>query len=136
MRRPLFTPEELEELRRFDAEVDEAELMPADYYQSDKLEREVEYDRLDLEQQAARAHSRELNRMRRNSGPKKPKSEEKREHDRAVGKAYREANKEREKIRKAAWYQAHKSEINARRNARKRAKNAEKKRMKLSGEEV
>lgn len=63
----VFTREELEELKRFDAEVDEAPLTLQDYQQSAELDREVLYDRKD------NAHRRIA----------------------AQQKAYREANRER-----------------------------------------
>lgn len=42
-----FTREELEELKRFDAEVDKAPLTLQDYHQSAELDREVLHDRKD-----------------------------------------------------------------------------------------
>lgn len=62
-----FTREELEELKRFDAEVDKAPLTLQDYHQSAELDREVLLDRKD------NAHRRVA----------------------AQKKAYREANRER-----------------------------------------
>ena len=77
-----FTREELEELKRFDAEVDEAPLTLQDYHQSAELDREVLHDRKD-------------NAHRRVAAQQKAYYEANRERVAAQQKAYREANRER-----------------------------------------
>ena len=77
-----FTCEELEELKRFDAEVDKAPLTLQDYHQSAELDREVLHDRKD-------------NAHRRVAAQQKAWYEANRERVAAQQKAYREANRER-----------------------------------------
>ena len=77
-----FTREELEELKRFDAEVDKAPLTLQDYHQSAELDREVLHDRKD-------------NAHRRIAAQQKAWYEANRERVAAQQKAYREANRER-----------------------------------------
>lgn len=77
-----FTREELEELKRFDAEVDEAPLTLQDYHQSAELDREVLHDRKD-------------NAHRRVAAQEKAWYEANWERVAEQQKAYREANRER-----------------------------------------
>ena len=80
----LFTEEELEELRRADAELDEEfSLTQEDIEFSRRMDREAKLDRLD-------------NRGRRKA---------------ARSAAYREANKEKIAAQKAAYYEANKEKI-------------------------
>ena len=88
-----FTREELEELRRFDAEVDEAPLTLQDYRQSAELDREVLLDRKD------NAHRRVA----------------------AQKKAYYEANRERVAAQQKAWYEANRERVAAQKKGGKTA---------------
>lgn len=80
----LFTKEELEELRRIDAELEEEFALSAqDMAMSRQLDREARLDKLD------------------NKGRRKA----------ARSAAYREANKEKIAARSAAYYEANKEKI-------------------------
>ena len=97
----LFTEEELEELRRADAELDEEYRLTQDDIEfSRRMDREVKLDRLD-------------NRGRRIAD---------------YQAAYREANKEKIAAQKAAYYEANREKWNAyQREYRRRKREAKKK---------
>lgn len=103
MRATTFTPEELEELRRFDALVDESPMTCEDWKALALVE-----DLLFHERVAAKKanHARYLRRK---------------EAMAARGKAYREANRERETARKRAYYQANREQVLATQKARRKA---------------
>lgn len=82
----LFTPEELEELRRADAEIDES------FRQTQE----------EIRQSRARDRQAQLAAM---------EPEKRKKAIRAA--AYREANREKEKARQAAYYQANREKYNA-----------------------
>ena len=100
MRRPLFTPEELEELKRIDAELDAMPVTPAEYAALDFIE-----ELLFPEKAAAR---KEKDRARRRTY-----YEEHREECLEVGRAYYREHKDEIAARKARWYQANKGRVNA-----------------------
>lgn len=103
MRTTLFTPEELEALRRYDALVDESPMTCEDWKALALVE-----DLLFPERVAVRKvnHARYLRRK---------------EAMAARGKAYREANREREAARKRAYYQANREQVLATQKARRKA---------------
>lgn len=98
----LFTQEELEELRRFDAMVDESPMTHEDWKALGLVE-----DLLFPERVAVRKanHARYLRRK---------------EELAARGKAYREANREREAARKRAYYLANREQVLAAQRARRK----------------
>lgn len=100
MRRPLFTPEELEELKRIDAELDAMPVTPAEYAALEFIE-----ELLFPEKATAR---KEKDRARRRSY-----YEEHREECLEVGRAYYQEHKEEIAARKARWYQANKGRVNS-----------------------
>lgn len=94
-----FTEEELEELRRADAELDaEYRLTPEDMAFSRQMDREAKYDRLD-------------NRGKRSAAQKA---------------AYREANREKIAAQQAAWKKKNRDEWNAYQRAYRAKKAGEK----------
>lgn len=103
MRTTTFTPEELEELRRYDALVDESPMTCEDWKALTLIE-----DLLFPERVAVRKanHARYLRRK---------------EAMAARGKAYREANREREAARKRAYYQANREQVLVTQKARRKA---------------
>ena len=103
-----FTREELEELKRFDAEVDKAPLTLQDYHQSAELDREVLHDRKD-------------NAHRRIAAQQKAWYEANRERVAAQQKAYREANRERIAAQKKAYYEANRERVAAQQKGGKTA---------------
>ena len=103
-----FTREELEELRRFDAEVDEAPLTLQDYRQSAELDREVLHDRKD-------------NAHRRVAAQQKAYREANRERVAAQKKAYREANRERVAAQQKAYREANRERVAAQQKGGKTA---------------
>ena len=103
-----FTREELEELRRFDAEVDEAPLTLQDYRQSAELDREVLLDRKD-------------NAHRRVAAQQKAYREANRERVAAQKKAYREANRERVAAQQKAYREANRERVAAQQKGGKTA---------------
>lgn len=100
MRRPLFTPEELEELKRIDAELDAQPVTPAEYAALEFIE-----ELLFPEKATAR---KEKDRIRRRSY-----YEEHREECLEVGRAYYQEHKDEIAARKARWYQENKPRISA-----------------------
>ena len=105
----LFTEEELEELRRADAELDEEfTLTTEDLKFSRQLDREVKLDRLD-------------NRGRRIAAQKA---------------AYREANKEKIADYQAAYYEANKQKILDQQRQRRQRKREEKKKAASDGANI
>lgn len=96
MTRPLFTPEELEELRRADEELDESFcLTPEDLRFIQALDRAANYDRKDNRSQKIAAQRA----------------------------AYYEANKEKIAARQAAWQKKNRDKLNAyRREYRRKRK--------------
>lgn len=102
MRTTTFTPEELEELRRYDALVDESPMTCEDWKALTLVE-----DLLFPERVAVRKanHARYLRRK---------------EAMAAHGKTYREANREREAARKMAYYLANREQILATQKARRK----------------
>lgn len=103
MRTTIFTPEELEELRRFDALVDESPMTREDWKAPVLVE-----DLLFPERVAVRKanHARYLRRK---------------EAMAARGKAYREANREREIARKRTYYLANREQVLVTQKARRKA---------------
>ena len=103
-----FTREELEELKRFDAEVDKAPLTLQDYHQSAELDREVLLDRKD-------------NAHRRVAAQKKAYYEANRERVAAQQKAWYEANRERVAAQKKAYREANRERVAAQKKGGKTA---------------
>ena len=103
MRATTYTPEELEELRRFDALVDESPMTCEDWKALALVE-----DLLFPERVAARKanYARYLRRK---------------EAMAVHGKAYREANREREAARKRAYYLENREQVLATQKARRKA---------------
>ena len=96
-----FTEEELEELRRADAELDEEyHLTQEDIVFSRQLDREAKLDRMD-------------NRGRRFAAQQAAYYEANREKIAAQQAAYREANREKIAAQKAAYYEANREKYNA-----------------------
>lgn len=93
----LFTPEELEELRRADAEIDES------FRQTQE----------EIRQSRARDRQAQLAAM---------EPEKRKKANRAA--AYREANREKAKAYQAAYYQANREKVKARREANREKYNA------------
>lgn len=116
MSESLFTPEELEELRRADAELDaEFRLTLEDFEFSRKLDQAVVFERKD-------------NRSKKIAAKNAAYYAAHKEEIAAQQAAYREANKEKIADYQAAYYEVHKEEIAARRAAYREA-NKEEKRM-------
>ena len=111
-----FTEEELEELRRADAELDEEyRLTQEDIEFSRRLDRKAELDRMD-------------NRGRRSAAQKAAYYEANKEKIAAQKATYREANKEKIAAQKAAYYEANREKWNAyQREYRRRKREAKKK---------
>ena len=108
----LFTEEELEELRRADAELDEEyRLTPEDMAFSRQMDREAKLDRLD-------------NRGRRSAAQKAAYYEANREKIAAQQAAYREANKEKIAAQQAAWQKKNRDKYNAYQRAYRAKKKA------------
>ena len=104
-----FTEEELEELRRADAELDEEyHLTQEDIVFSRQLDREAKLDRLD-------------NRGRRSAAQKAAYYEANREKIAAQQAAYYEANREKIAAQKAAYYEANREKIAAQQAAYREA---------------
>lgn len=95
----MFTAEELEELRKFDAEVDEADLTYEDYLLEDLVE-----DILFPEKAEERERRHEYRKAKRE---KVPVAERKRREK----EAYAKRDKEAEKARKREWYRKNKERI-------------------------
>ena len=86
----LFTPEELEELRRVDEEIDaDFRLTNEDLRSSRKLDREAQLEAMDPDKRKVSAQQ----------------------------KAYREANREKVSAQKKAWYEANREKVSARQKA-------------------
>lgn len=98
-----FTPEELEELRRFDAEVDAAPMEHEDFLISDFVEA-----LLFPERERARAKQRAESRRR---------YEHRKEKARAYDREYQAAHREEVAARKRAWYQANRERVLAQQKA-------------------
>ena len=98
---PLFTPEELEELRRADQEIEENfQITQEEINQSRKRDRESDLESLDHHQRKIAAYQaayREANR----------------EKIAAYHAAYREANREKIAAQKAAYREANREKYNA-----------------------
>ena len=109
---PLFTPEELEELRRADQEIEENfQITQEEINQSRKRDRESDLESLDHHQRKIAAYQaayREANR----------------EKIAAQKAAYREANREKIAAQKAAYYEANREKYNAYMRAYYRRKKA------------
>lgn len=103
MKTALFTPEELEELRHYDAMVDASPMTHEDWKVLELVE-----DLLFPERVAVRKanHARYLRRK---------------EELAARGKAYREANRDREAARKRAYYLANREKVAAQQKAYREA---------------
>ena len=103
MKTTLFTPEELEELRRYDAMVDASPMTHEDWKALELVE-----DLLFPERVAVRKanHARYLRRK---------------EELAARGKAYREAYRDREAARKRAYYLANRERVAAQQKAYRKA---------------
>ena len=96
-----FTEEELEELRRADAELDEEyRLTPEDIAFSRRMDREAKFQRLD-------------NRGRRSAAQQAAYREANREKIAARQAAYREANREKIADYQAAYREANREKYNA-----------------------
>ena len=97
----LFTEEELEELRRADAELDEEfSLTPEDLQFSRQLDRDAKLDKLD-------------NQGRRKAAQQAAYYEANKDKIAAQQAAYREANKDKIAEYQAAYYEANKDKIAA-----------------------
>ena len=108
----LFTEEELEELRRADAELDEEyHLTQEDIVFSRQLDREAKLDRMD-------------NRGRRSAAQKAAYYEANREKIAAQKAAYYEANREKIAAQKAAWQKKNRDKYNAYQRAYRAKKKA------------
>lgn len=108
----LFTEEELEELRRADAELDEEyRLTPEDMAFSRQLDREAKFDRLD-------------NRGRRSAAQQAAYREANREKIAAQKAAYYEANREKIAAQQAAWKKKNRDKYNAYQRAYRAKKKA------------
>lgn len=108
MGRPLFTPEELEELRKFDEIVDASPMTKEDY--------ETSYFVSDLLFGFGEKQRKKAERIKSGSYEK----------ERQRVKAYAEKNKEKIKARRAAYYQKNKAAIAAKQKdyrARKKSEN-------------
>lgn len=112
MQRPLFTPEELEELRRIDAEIDAAPLDFEDWKTLDLVEA-----LLFPERERERAKRREYSRRY---------YEQTKERRRQYSREYRAAHLEEEAARKRAWYQASRDRVLAQQKAHRQQKAAAK----------
>lgn len=112
MRATTFTPEELDELRRFDAEVDAAPMTYEDWKTLDLVE-----DLLFPE----RARQREASRR---------KYERSRERALSYSKEYSEAHKAEIAARKKAWYIANRERVAAQQKAYQQRKRREAKQSK------
>lgn len=92
-----FSPEELEALRRFDAEIDAAPMEYEDFLISDFVE-------------ALLFPDREPEQVKRR-GCKRREYEQHRERYLAYNREYRATHQEAEKARKRAWYQANRERV-------------------------
>ena len=110
MKRPLFTPEELEELRRFDAEIDAAEITDEDYRISDLID--------SLLEEPERKRTNERKRAAYNQKKQEIVDEGGEEALKAFFKSeYAKTDKEVERERKRKWYQENKDRIRAQQKA-------------------
>ena len=98
-----FTPEEREELRRYDAMIDAAPMTYEDYQLSDFVEA-----LLFPERERARAKQRTAARRR---------YERRKEKARAYDREYQAAHREEVAARKRAWYQANRERVLAQQRA-------------------
>ena len=120
----LFTKEELEELRRADAELDEEySLTQEDIDFSRRMDREAKLDRLD-------------NRGRRKAARSAAYREANKEKIAAQKAAYYEANKEKIAAQKAAYYEANREKRNAYQREYRRRKREEKKKAASDGANI
>ena len=112
----LFTEEELEELRRADAELDEEfSLTPEDLQFSRQLDRDAKLDKLD-------------NQGRRKAAQKAAYYEANKDKIAEYQAAYREANKDKIAEYQAAYYEANREKYNAyMREYRRKRREAKKK---------
>ena len=108
MKNSLFTPEELEELRRIDAEIDAEPMTDEDYRLSDFID-----GILFPEQKERKERKRADNRAQRDSFVEKHGEEALK----AKYKADYQKNKEADRERKKAWYAANKDRIRAQQQA-------------------
>ena len=98
-----FTPEQREELRRFDTMVDAAQMTYEDYQRSDFVEALL-FPELERERAKKRAENRR-------------KYERRKEKAKAYDRAYQAAHREEVAERKRAWYQANRERILAQQRA-------------------
>ena len=102
----MFTAAELAELEAFDAQIDESfEITAEEIVQSDKLDRRVALDNMDVKKRRKREAAREYARRHK-----------------AEQKAYYLENKERIKAYSRAYYAAHREEILAKKSMQRRVK--------------
>ena len=123
----LFTPEELEELRRADAEVDEEyTLSNEDMALSRRLDREAKLDRMDNKGRkiaAQQAAYREANKDKI-AAQKAAYREANKDKIAAQQAAYREANKDKIAAQQAAWQKKNREKWNAYQRAYRAKKKA------------
>ncbi len=106
--RTTFTPEELEELRRFDSLIDAAPMTHRDYLLSDFVEALLFPEReREREKKREAAHRR---------------YERRKEAVSAYGREYRASHKQQEAARKRAWYQENRERILAQQREYRRSK--------------
>lgn len=109
MKKSIFTAEELEELRRFDEEIDRAEFTIDDYELSDYID-----DLLFPERVVVRERQRQNYQKRGGYAANKEKID-----------AYYQKNKDRVRETHKAWYEANKERIKAQQKAYRDRKKAE-----------
>lgn len=109
MKKSIFTAEELEELRRFDEEIDKAEMTVEDFALSDYID-----DLLFPHKVATRERQRENYKKRGGYAANKEKID-----------AYYQKNKDRVRETHKAWYEANKERVKAQQKAYRERKKAE-----------
>ena len=108
-----FTPEELEEMRRADAEIDRNfRLTNDDLRRSRQLDRDAALEAKD-------------NKGRQTAAQKKAWYEANREKVSAQKKAWYEANREKVSAQKKAWYEANREKVSAQQKAYREANRAD-----------
>lgn len=129
MKKPMFTPEELEELRKADEELDaEFVLTPEEAAASGKLDRQAELDRVDNREKERLLRRRAENRRYKRAHPEQTRATERRyreRHREQIAKRRRERylrNRERELARQREYDRAHKEQRAEKARERRRQK--------------
>ena len=104
--RTIFTPEELEELRKYDALVDASPMTHQDYTLSAFVD-SLLFPDMQREKRREAAHRR---------------YEKRKDYVSAYGKEYRAAHKEREAARKKAWYERNRERVLAQQREHRKSK--------------